>query len=246
MRFLISIILFISSFCAVSQQVGKINFDQIKRNITDKKSQYYYPTLIHRILANDSTLTHKDYKYLYYGSVFQDNYHPYGDSFSKKEFSDIYATGNNQNIIEKGILVLQENPVDIEVTLKVLLAYLAEGDTTMARVYGKKYYSFLDVIYASGDGESMETAYVVVSVSDEYRIVGDLNLSVKEQYLIDDCDLLIFEKKGQRRVRGKKIKQLYFNVHMPLMSLSNSFKDVELPEADPDDEEEEEEQEEEE
>ena len=240
MRFTFGLILLIFSFFAISQQVGKIDFDQIKRNINDKKSQYYYPTLVDRLLKDDSTLTYKDYKHLYYGSVFQDYYHPYGDSFSKKEFSEVYSTGNNQKIIEKGILVLQENPVDIEVTLKILLAYLEEGDTAMARVYGLKYYSFLDVIYASGDGESIETAYVVITVTDEYRIVGDLNLSVKEQYLIDDCDLLRFEKKGQRRVRGKKIKQLYFNVHMPLLSLSNSFKDVELPEPDMDEEEEEE------
>ena len=234
MRIILSFILIVSSLFAQSQQVGKIDFDQIKRNITDKKSQYYYPLLIKRILANDSSLTHKDYKHLYYGSVFQDYYHPYGDSYVKKEFSEFYQSGNNKEIIEKGILVLKENPVDIEVTLKVLLAYLDEGDTAMTRIYGKKYYSFLDVIYASGDGESIETAYVVISVSDEYRIVGDLNLSVKQQYLIEDVDLLIFVKKGQRRIRGKKIKQLYFNVHMPLMSLSNSFKDVEFPEPDPD------------
>jgi len=239
MRFIFCFLLISSALFAESQQVGKIDFDQIKRNITDEKSQYYYPSLFQRILANDGSLTHKDYKHLYYGSVFQDYYHPYGDSFSKKEFSETYQTGNNKQIIEKGILVLQENPVDIEVTLKVLLAYLDEGDTAMARIYGKKYYSFLDVIYASGDGESIETAYVVISVSDEYRIVGDLNLSVKQQYLIDDCDLLRFIKKGQRRIRGKKIKELYFNVHMPLMSLSNSFKDADLPEPDPDPEDEE-------
>ncbi|MBL7899139.1 MAG: DUF4919 domain-containing protein, partial [Crocinitomicaceae bacterium] len=114
------------------------------------------------------------------------------------------------------------------------------GDTLMAKIYGKKYFGFLDVIYASGDGKSLETAYVVISVDDEYRIVGDLGLYVKQQVLINDCDLLIFEKKGQRKVRKKKIKELYFNVQMPLLSFSNSFKDADLPDPDPEEEEEDE------
>jgi len=238
MRVIIGLIFFLNGLFANSQQIGRIDFDQIKRNITDPESQYYYPDLIERILANDEKITHGEYKHLYYGNVFQEYYHPYGSSFVKKDFDEIYAAGDNKKIIEKGLAVLQENPVDIEVTLKVLLAYLNEGDTTMARIYGKKYYGFLDVIYASGDGETMESAYVVISVTDEYRVVGDLNLSVIEQYLIEDSDLLIFEKKGQRRIRGKKIKHLYFNVRMPLMSLSNSYKDADLPDPDENDDDE--------
>lgn len=215
------------------QNIGRINFTEVRQQIEDSLSGYYYPDLLERIWADDSTLGSDHYRYLYYGAVFQDTYHPYGNSFAKKEFNEVYRKRDHEQTIEKGRLVLAENPVDIEVTLKVLIAYLELGDTSMARIYGHKYYGFLDAIYASGDGETPETAYVVISVDDEYRIVGDLGLQVRQQVLINDCDLLIFVRKGQRKVRRKIIKQLYFNVQVPLMSLSSSFKDADLP--DPDD-----------
>lgn len=226
----------------MAQNIGRIDFSEIKKNVENPASAYYYPNLLERIWADDTTLNYSDYKHLYYGNVFQTYYHPYGVSNAKKEFSDIFKSGEYQKAVEKGREVLAENPVDIEVTLKMIISFLELEDTAQARIYGKKYFGFLDVIYASGDGKSLETAYVVISVDDEYRIVGDLGLYVKQQMLINDCDLLLFEKKGQGRVRRKKIKELYFNVQMPLMSLSKSFKDADLPDPDKDPDEEEEEE----
>ena len=40
-------------------------------------------------------------------------------------------------------------------------------------------------------------------------------------------------KRDQKKIKGrKKIKELYFNVRLPLMSLSKSFKDADLPDPD--------------
>lgn len=221
----------------LAQNIGSINFTKIRHQIEDSLSEYYYPRLLERIWADDTTLEIRHYKRLYYGNVFQDYYHPYGASDAKKMFTEIYRDRNYKDAISKGKQVLRENPVDIEVTLKMIYAYLELGDTASAKIYGHKYFGFLDVIYASGDGQTAQTAFVVISVDDEYRIVGDLGLNVKQQMLVNDCDLLFFEKKGQRKIRPTKIKQLYFNVQMPLMSLSGTFKDADLPDPDPDDEE---------
>lgn len=242
-KYILSFILafLISIGSGLAQNIGSINFSKIKLEIEDPTSEYYYPALLRRIWADDTTLTTYHYKRLYYGSVFQDYYHPYGASDAKKEFSQIYADKKYSEAIVKGKEVLRENPVDIEVTLKMIYSYLELKDTVSAKIYGHKYFGFLDVIYSSGDGRTAQTAFVVISVDDEYRIVGDLGLDVIAQMLIDDCDLLVFDKKSQRKVRKKKIKQLYFNVQMPLMSLSGTFKDADLPDPDPDDEEDEEE-----
>ena len=42
----------------------------------NSESPYYYPTLMMRYLAEDTTLSEKDYYYLYYGYAYSDQYSP--------------------------------------------------------------------------------------------------------------------------------------------------------------------------
>jgi Domain of unknown function (DUF4919) len=213
-----------------AQFISKVNFDQIKENIADTSSNFYYPSLRKRLADLDSTFTHQEYHHLYYGSVFQKYYYPYGTSHAKKNFLKAYENEKFVDAIEKGRVALSQNPVDLEVLLKMSISCLKVDKPILKRYYAKLYYSFLDVIYYSGTGKYVESAYVVISVDHEYYIAGDLGLRVVQQQLITDCDLLTFSKKNQRKVKGrKKIKQLFFNVRLPLMSLSKSYKDADLP-----------------
>ncbi|UKN03233.1 DUF4919 domain-containing protein [Paracrocinitomix mangrovi] len=216
-----------------AQSVSKVNFDIVKDNITDSTSDYYYPKLINRLREGDTTFSHQDYYHLYYGTVFQEYYYPYGTSNTKKEFLEEYKEHHYDNAIKLGKQIIKYYPVDLEVLFKLSVSCLKTGRDEEKRFYAKHYYSFLDVIYYSGDGESLESALVVTSVDHEYYIAGDLGLRVKGHDLIDDCDVLYFSKKDQKKLKGtKKIKRLYFNVRMPLLSLSKSYKDVDLPEPD--------------
>ena len=92
-----------------------------------------------------------------------------------------------------------------------------------ARKLANLYYNLMDVILSSGDGKSIQTAYVVTRVSDEYEIIAEYKLQVKKQQLIGNTDVMTFDKKAQKN-RKEKIKVLYFNVFFPLNHLSNSFK----------------------
>lgn len=222
-----------------AQHISKVNFDLVKKNIADTSSNCYYPNLRERLKQGDTTFTHQEYHHLYYGLVFQKYYYPYGTSHSKKNFLKAYKAHEYQDAFQKGKVALMQNPVDLEVLLKMSITCLKLDDQVKKRYYAKLYYSFLDVIYYSGDGQYEESAFVVVSVDHEYYIAGDLGLRVVQQQLINDCDLLTFSKRDQPRIKGrKKIKKLFFNVRMPLMSLSKSYKDSDLPDPDPDPEEE--------
>ncbi|MBD3638993.1 MAG: DUF4919 domain-containing protein [Crocinitomicaceae bacterium] len=221
-------------FSGKAQIISGVNFDEIRENISDTSSSYYYPKLRERVLQKDTSLTHQEFYHLYYGTVFQKYYYPYGTSNAKKDFLVAYEKHDYEKALKKGDTALMQNPVDLEILLKMSISCLKLERNEEKRYYGKLYYSLLDVIYYSGDGKYAESAYVVISVDHEYHIAGDLGLRVTNQQLISDCDLLTFSKKDQARIKGrKKIKELYFNVRMPLMSLSNSFKDADLP--DPDD-----------
>ncbi len=238
-RLALIVLLFLSLSRGMAQHVSNVNFDEINVEVSDSTSALFYPQLIKRILANDTTLNKVEFKHLYYGNVFQNYYHPYGATEKQKLFFDAYRNGDAyKNVEALGLSVLKENPVDLDVILKMVFLYNREKDVSKATLFAKIYVSFLEVIYASGSGQDCENGFVVISVDDEYRITGDLGLTVIEQALIGSCDRLIFSKKGQKR--KNRIKGLYFNVRMPLTYLSKSFDQSDLPEADaePDEEEE--------
>jgi hypothetical protein len=208
--------------CTYGQVVSNIDFDAIKYAALDKSSSQYYPKLLKRFQSDDSTLTESDYTILYYGGIFQDAYHPYGAE-NEDEFLKKYNQESYRKAIRIGENILSENPVNLNVLFKICVCYYLVDNKTRIKKYVKRYNNLLDVIYRSGDGTSIETAYVVIYVSDEYRVVDDLNLDVKKQVLSGSTDILYFDTKKQSA--PKIIKQLYFNVSKPLIYLSKSFQE---------------------
>ena len=216
-----------------SQVISLVNFDLIKDQIMNAQSPYFYPELVARLRKKDTSLNHIDYHHLYYGSVFLRSYQPYGVSNLKKKFLDTYQEKDYKKAVTVGQNVLKENPVDLEVLLKMSISHLELGNDGEKRAYAIQYFSFLDVIYRSGTGRNLNSAYVVISVDHEYFILSDLSLTAVAQYLENDCDVLKIKRQDQPKIKGeKKIKELFFNVKQPLMSLSKTYKDADLPEPD--------------
>jgi len=229
-RFSIVCIFLISNCIGFSQKFSNIDYSLVETETKDPHSEFYYPYLTKRLLKNDTTLTRKEYQYLYFGNVYIKNYNPYGQSDLEKEFHEIYKNEQYTEAIPVGKRVLAENPVNINVTFKMLVCYHILEIRGTARIYAKKYFSMLDAIYNSGDGKSIETAYVVIKVDDEYQILSDLELQSLGQALLmkGPTDRLTIDTKNQKKIKGKKkIKELYFNVNKPFESLSNLLKDKE-------------------
>jgi hypothetical protein len=216
----------------IAQVISEVNFDEVKVAVSDSTSNFYYPTLVNRFLSNDTNLTANDYHHLYYGNIFQDYYYPYGASEAEKKIKD--GVANNLPLTDLEVLCLaglKENPVNLDAILKLILVYNLMKNTEMATLYAKKYVSFLEVIYASGRGQTCENSFVVISVDDEYYITSNLGLEVKNQFLEGVCDRLYFSKSHQK---GRyKLKSLYFNVRIPLTYLSKSYNQSDLPPPDP-------------
>ena len=120
---------------------------------------------------------------------------------------------------------MEENPVNPKISFKLLVCHSVLDDTLKARHYAKRYFPLLDCIYYSGDGNSIETAYVVINVKDEYEILADLELSMTMQSLVGNTDVLTLNTKNQKVEEGyEKVGKLYFNVSKPLNYLSEQFR----------------------
>jgi hypothetical protein len=218
--FSIALLLFISC-SAFGQKVLTVDFDSVKVKISDQSSAYYYPDLIKRFVDGDTTLTSDDYFYIYYGTAFAENYNPYGTSDNEEKFYEFYNERKYKKAIPFGEKVLKENPVNLTMSFKMLVCHHVLGDSAGMKKYVLRHLNLQNVIFNSGDGNSIETAYVVLNVSDEYNLLFSMERKSIRQALVGDTDVLttIFEDEKS----DKNTKDIYFNVRMPLDYLDRSL-----------------------
>jgi len=224
-KFLLVILIILFTQQAFAQKVSNVDFDDIKAKTHDSTSVYYYPFLLKRFQIFDTTLTSIDLNYIYYGNVFDPTYNPYNESKDEEKFKEFVKAKKYVEAIPFGISVFNENPVNMKVLHDLIVCYDKTGNQSIAQKYANRYFSLLDVIYRSGNGMGLNTAYVVIKVPDEYEILGDMGLQITKQTLVQDVDVLTINTKLQTPAKGeKKVKELHFNVRMPLLHLHQQFK----------------------
>jgi hypothetical protein len=210
----------LSANSSFSQKISNIDFDLVKKKTEDKNSAYYYPALIKRFINGDSTLKAQDYGYIYYGYVFSEYYNPYNESEKEKQFSEAYKNAEFGNAVLLGEEALLTDPVNPGILFKLLICYDQMGKKAKAKEVARRYFNIIQCIYASGDGKSGNTAYVVIRVADEREVTDDMDLKVLKQSLEPgNIDLLEMEYPNE-----KDISALYFNVSKPMLFLENQPK----------------------
>jgi hypothetical protein len=214
------IIIGIACIKAYPQKLSNIDLDEIKKQTLDKNGEYYYQPLLERFKKCDSTLTPIEYQYIYYGYALTDAYNPYGSSDDVDKMREAMSKESYNKALEYGLKAFKENPVDAGLILRLLICYDKLEDFISEKKIARIYFALLHVIYDSGDGKSENTAYVVIEVSDEYVIMNDLELDLKMQALVGDCDRMTMVQPND-----KKIDKLYFNIYLPFSNMSKMFND---------------------
>lgn len=181
----ISLILTIASAIAcmaAPTRTVRPDLDQINAETTDPQSKYFYPKLMKSFLSNDTILDSDDFRYLYYGYLFQEDYEPYRHVYNAarlKEIEPLYSkTGHSraecQQILKFATEVLADNPFDLRQLNFLVYAYEKLGKTNLAKIWQQKLNRLLLTIASSGTGADVENAWIVVLPSHEYDF---LNLS---------------------------------------------------------------------
>lgn len=199
------------------------DYELIKKNIEDKKSNYYYPKLLERMNGNDTLLTNEDYRHLYFGYVFNPKYDAYFRSPDEEKLGKYLSS---ETINEKDydeIIKLSEHsislfPFDLRQMNYLGYVYHLKGDDVTAKKMSHRFQRVLEAILSSGNGEKCETGFHVISVSHEYVFLNMFRLESKSQSLVGNCDYLSFEK-GKYKIDG-----IYFNIQKMLENERSSFK----------------------
>ncbi len=121
---------------------------------------------------------------------------------------------SNDKAIEVADKVLAGNYLDIDAHIVSALAYKAKHDAEREKLHNFMGEGLCRSILASGDGQAPDTAYVVISVEEEYTILRVLGWRLKEQTLLgsgghhfDKMD--VFNPKTQQQTA------IYFNIDRP-------------------------------
>lgn len=226
-RILLAIIFlpFISNVYGDKDEFQKPDYNEIKKSIHDKDSQFYYPLLFERYINSDTTLTIQDFRVLYYGYLFNDSYSVYRssdyvDSVNAILHQDTLTSSDYKNMIKYEKLILKEYPFNLRDLNMLANLYYQLGDTISSLQSDFKLQMLVNTILSTGDGRSEKTAWHVISVSHEYDILGYFGFQFggSQSLTKKGCDYLEVSENDY------KVKGFYFDVNMILQKESELFK----------------------
>jgi len=124
---------------------------------------------------------------------------------------DAFKKGDNDKTKELGEAWLAKVPVDAEIYLVVALSRKNQGDLAGYCMDMANFYGLLRSITSSGDGLSAKTAFKVIAVAEEYYLLRDVGAKLKQQSLVDGCDVMVVDQRGKEMT-------YYFDVHIALQA----------------------------
>lgn len=139
----------------------------------DAASPYYYPALLMRYNAGDTTLTDEDYYYLYYGFAYRDEYKPLATNPDLDKMLMLMGGLDPDNpnveslegIVTFGTEALKRDPFSPTILNTLSYACGALGDREREKAYATHMNGILRTILASGDGFTQKTPRHVLMFS---------------------------------------------------------------------------------
>ena len=218
LRLLASLLIVVFSFSGLTaQKILTIDLNKVESTTNNIASSNYYPSLIKKLRQLDTSLTNKDLHLLYYGQYFQDFYKPdVQDADQKSTFKHI-KDKEFDKALDAAKKSFETNPLN----LKTIYGYaMACNYLKMKSEYNRimnLYYQLIEVILESGNGRGVKTAFVVMSIDDEYEIIHSMGKTATKQKLIDNKTDKLKLKNSDGSARITNLKKIYFNVEILLL-----------------------------
>jgi hypothetical protein len=229
-RLRISIIIAMAALCAVGAmarktlKVEKPDLENIKQQVLNPKSEFYFPKLEKKYLANDTVMTPEQYRYFYLGYMFQEDYDPYRESKHSAQVEPLRKKGGNytkkelDTIISASERVLEDNPFDLRQMSFLIHALKEKKKDLRAKIWEYRLENLLGAIKSTGTGEDIDNAWYVIYPMHEYDMMQLLGYeSTDAEYPAEGIDRLIVRPTAEttKRLRGKTADSFYFNVAIP-------------------------------
>lgn len=163
------------------------DLEKIRADVNNPDSRYYYSELMKRYEVYDTTrLTLDDYRHLYLGAMYQEDYNPYRKSEYRDRIQELYyRPGHSRteldSIIAYAELSLADDPFDLEQINYLIYALKGRGKLNKAAIWQYRLNHLLQAIVSTGTGLDEENAWYVINPRHEYNIVNFQNRVVEAQ-----------------------------------------------------------------
>lgn len=200
--------------------VERPDLEEIRQATLDPQNKMYFPNLMKKFNRNDTTMTAEEFRYLYLGYMFQEDYDPYRES-PYTAITDSYRNKTSHTkeeidtIRKYAELNLRDNPFDLR-QMSFLVHVLKERRKDMsAKIWEYRLEHLLGAIKSTGTGEDQENAWFVIYPAHEYDMVQLMGYHAVDADLIEpgyDYIMVEPEEETARRLRDKVQKGFYFDV----------------------------------
>lgn len=186
-------------------QIDPPDLNKIKSETTNPNSKYYYPKLLKSFMNNDTIMQNEDFRYFYYGALYQEDYDPYRGAMDEERLAKIqplYYKSEHSDSEKKAILkyaedALRDNPIDLVQLKNKVYVLEHEKKVNLAKIWKNKLNHLLYVIVSSGSGISKDSPWIVVYPRHEFDLFNMYGLSVQNQeYELPHHDHVTLEGKS--------------------------------------------------
>jgi hypothetical protein len=163
------------------------------------------------------------------------DYHAFRMAYAE---TDLYSISSNDDVeamygaldeekweeaIEHGLKGLEQNYTSMRAHYGLSIAYHMLKQPDKARFHKAVEMGLLRAIIHTGDGKTPETAWKVLTVDEEYFILGMIDMDVKGQALIQDKNGEPVDKMKVTDTENGEEKTYYFNVSISFRNMNKLF-----------------------
>ena len=188
MKKLLNLLLILCSFISHAQsgyqfkkKIFGYTLDQITLMTDDGDSKLYIDDLLYKMFNPDSTVSDFELAMGYYGFVLQPDYNP--DKYIGLEMK-VMALNDNLNWLKAkryADSLITNYPTCLMGHVELSYAFNRLQDTVQAALYRRIYERLADMIFQTGDGMSMETAYIVTGYKDIEVLTQIMRMRIKKR-----------------------------------------------------------------
>jgi pyrimidine-specific ribonucleoside hydrolase len=216
----IAILLLLQSSPLFAQRDFAVDFDAWTRLSGDPAGRFNYGRLAGRFLQLDTTLSDEELALLSFGYTLQPRYDPYGQSLKEDTLFRLFREEKLDEALQYGETYLKENPVSLRGSLGLALVTDKLERAEEYERYRTRFLQLLRGVLSTGTGRSVESAYVVINVRDEYVVLNYLDYTSSLQTLVEGKKGRFYDRlEAVSRRDTSERRDFYFDVTMPFNSL---------------------------